>query len=105
MVDSRFEQFSVLADSSRKRYITQEITKMGKGNITAKIFNYRELCTATKNFNPDDQLGEGGFGRVYKGHIENPNQVPSENLIISLFLYIEKKEVLTNKYVVCMIFS
>ncbi|XVE80352.1 hypothetical protein DITRI_Ditri14bG0132900 [Diplodiscus trichospermus] len=48
---------------------------MGKGNITAKIFNYRDLCTATKNFYPEYQLGEGGFGRVYKGRLENPNQV------------------------------
>ncbi|XWS11202.1 hypothetical protein CRYUN_Cryun38cG0063900 [Craigia yunnanensis] len=69
------EKFSLLADSSRKRYITREITKRAKGNITAKIFNYRELCTATNSFNPDNQLGEGGFGRVYKGHVKNPNQV------------------------------
>ncbi|XVF34035.1 hypothetical protein REPUB_Repub18cG0022400 [Reevesia pubescens] len=68
-------KISVLADSSRKRYITQEITKRGKGNISAMIFNYRELCTATNNFNPDNQIGEGGFGRVYKGNVENPNQV------------------------------
>ncbi|XP_022753937.1 probable serine/threonine-protein kinase PBL23 [Durio zibethinus] len=70
-----FANIAFKSDSSRKRYITQEITKMGKGNITARIFNYSELCTATKNFNPDDKLGEGGFGRVYKGHVENPNQV------------------------------
>lgn len=49
---------------------------MGKGNITAKVFNYPELCTATENFNPENQLGEGGFGKVYKGHVENPDQVP-----------------------------
>ncbi|XVF70591.1 hypothetical protein PTKIN_Ptkin11bG0174800 [Pterospermum kingtungense] len=76
VVDSWFERiFSVLADNSRKRYITQEIIKTGKGNITAKIFSYSELCTATKNFNPDDLLGEGGYGRVYKGHFENPKQI------------------------------
>ncbi|XP_021287738.1 probable serine/threonine-protein kinase PBL23 [Herrania umbratica] len=70
-----FANISFKSDSSRKRYITQEITKMGKGNITAKVFNYRELCSATEHFNPDNQLGEGGFGKVYKGHVENPDQV------------------------------
>ncbi|XVF77547.1 hypothetical protein PTKIN_Ptkin14bG0053800 [Pterospermum kingtungense] len=70
-----FANISFKSDSSRKRYITQEITKRGKGNISAKIFNYKELCTATNSFNPDNQLGEGGFGRVYKGKVESPNQV------------------------------
>ncbi|KAK6269719.1 hypothetical protein POUND7_006824 [Theobroma cacao] len=35
----------------------------------------QKLCTATENFNPENQLGEGGFGKVYKGHVENPDQV------------------------------
>jgi hypothetical protein len=38
---------------------------------TAKAFTYRELATATKNFRSDCLLGEGGFGRVYKGQLEN----------------------------------
>lgn len=37
----------------------------------AKAFTYRELATATKNFRSDYLLGEGGFGRVYKGQLEN----------------------------------
>ncbi|KAJ3676370.1 hypothetical protein LUZ60_003782 [Juncus effusus] len=37
------------------------------GNITAKAFTFRELANATKNFRQDCLLGEGGFGRVYKG--------------------------------------
>lgn len=38
---------------------------------TAKAFTFRELATATKNFRSDCLLGEGGFGRVYKGRLEN----------------------------------
>lgn len=68
-----FANISFKSDSSRRRYIKAEIEKLGKGNITAKIFTYRELCVATGNFNHENQLGEGGFGRVYKGHIENPD--------------------------------
>ncbi|CAH8337028.1 unnamed protein product [Eruca vesicaria subsp. sativa] len=47
------------ANSSRRRYISKEIAKLGRGNISAQIFTFRELCVATKNFNPENQLGEG----------------------------------------------
>ena len=29
-------------------------------------FSYAELKTDTEDFNPDNKLGEGGFGPVYK---------------------------------------
>lgn len=75
------------ADSSRRKYITDEIAKIGKGNIAARIFTYRELCVATQNFHPDNLLGEGGFGRVYKGHLDCTNQVlfQSTSLVSSIF--------------------
>ncbi|KAI3748160.1 hypothetical protein L6452_11065 [Arctium lappa] len=38
-------------------------------------FSYQELVKATRNFREDAFLGEGGFGQVYKGKLENPNQV------------------------------
>ncbi|GMY31363.1 probable serine/threonine-protein kinase PBL23 [Fagus crenata] len=70
-----FAKLSFKSDSSRRRYITEEIQKIGKGNITAKIFTFRELCVATQNFHLENLIGEGGFGRVYKGHIASTNQV------------------------------
>ncbi|KAM5585684.1 putative serine/threonine-protein kinase PBL23 [Rosa sericea] len=70
-----FANISFKTDSSRRKYITDEIAKIGKGNISARIFSYRELCVATQNFHPEYLLGEGGFGRVYKGHLECTNQV------------------------------
>ncbi|KAJ4824543.1 Serine/threonine-protein kinase pbs1 [Turnera subulata] len=45
------------------------------GNIAAQIFTFRELAAATKNFRPECFLGEGGFGRVYKGRLESTGQV------------------------------
>ncbi|GMJ09909.1 avrPphB susceptible 1 [Hibiscus trionum] len=43
--------------------------------IAAQTFSFRELAAATKNFRPESFLGEGGFGRVYKGRLESTGQV------------------------------
>ncbi|KAK6942872.1 Serine-threonine/tyrosine-protein kinase, catalytic domain [Dillenia turbinata] len=47
----------------------------GSDHIAAQTFTFRELATATKNFRAECLLGEGGFGRVYKGWLESTNQV------------------------------
>ncbi|XP_044473015.1 probable serine/threonine-protein kinase PBL7 isoform X2 [Mangifera indica] len=47
----------------------------GSDHIAAQTLTFRDLATATKNFRADCLLGEGGFGRVYKGHLESTNQV------------------------------
>ncbi|CAI0559618.1 unnamed protein product [Linum tenue] len=41
----------------------------------AQTFTFRELATATKNFRQECLLGEGGFGRVYKGTLASNGQV------------------------------
>ncbi|KAK9016815.1 hypothetical protein V6N11_079308 [Hibiscus sabdariffa] len=43
-------------DDDRKRLIGKETTKGCKGNATAKVFKYDELCDATNNFNPRNQI-------------------------------------------------
>ena len=43
-----------------------------------KAFTFNDLKTATKNFRPDSLLGEGGFGRVYKGWIDEHTLAPSK---------------------------
>lgn len=40
------------------------------GNGDLDIFTYEEMKLATKHFRPDQVLGEGGFGIVYKGVID-----------------------------------
>ncbi|KAK4419148.1 putative serine/threonine-protein kinase PBL7 [Sesamum alatum] len=50
--------------------------KDGSSNkIAAKTFTFREMAAATRNFRRDSLLGEGGFGRVYKGQLEASSQV------------------------------
>ncbi|XVE72780.1 hypothetical protein DITRI_Ditri11bG0066000 [Diplodiscus trichospermus] len=47
----------------------------GSNNIAAQTFTFRELATATKNFRQECLIGEGGFGRVYKGKLDKTGQV------------------------------
>lgn len=49
-------------------------------HIAAQTFTFRELAAATKNFRPECLLGEGGFGRVYKGRLESTGQVICDQL-------------------------
>ncbi|GMI78571.1 hypothetical protein like AT1G76360 [Hibiscus trionum] len=44
---------------------------------TLKIFTLAELKAATRNFKPATVLGEGGFGRVFKGWVDEVTYAPS----------------------------
>ncbi|KAL3750870.1 hypothetical protein ACJRO7_011799 [Eucalyptus globulus] len=41
----------------------------------AQTFTFNELAAATGDFSSDFFIGEGGFGKVYRGHLEKINQV------------------------------
>ncbi|MCD7447702.1 hypothetical protein HAX54_032895 [Datura stramonium] len=43
-----------------------------------KMFTLAELKSATRNFRPDTVLGEGGFGTVFKGWIDDKTFAPSK---------------------------
>ena len=60
------------SDSKKEKAVTKE---GGQAHIAAQTFTFRELAAATKNFRPECLLGEGGFGRVYKGRLESSGQV------------------------------
>uniref|UniRef100_A0A7N0RAW9 Protein kinase domain-containing protein n=2 Tax=Kalanchoe fedtschenkoi TaxID=63787 RepID=A0A7N0RAW9_KALFE len=49
--------------------------KSGANSIASQSFTFRELASATKSFRPECLLGEGRFGRVYKGTLEKTGQV------------------------------
>lgn len=41
------------------------------GNVlSAQTFTFRQLTAATRNFREECFIGEGGFGRVYRGRLD-----------------------------------
>lgn len=44
-----------------------------------RVFTFAELRAATRNFKPDTVLGEGGFGRVYKGWVDEKTMNPTRS--------------------------
>ncbi|XP_010256925.1 PREDICTED: protein kinase APK1A, chloroplastic [Nelumbo nucifera] len=64
----------VSGSSSRASATSVPLTPRGAGEIipssNLKSFSFSELKMATRNFRPDSVLGEGGFGSVFKGWID-----------------------------------
>uniref|UniRef100_A0A7C9DG76 non-specific serine/threonine protein kinase n=2 Tax=Opuntia streptacantha TaxID=393608 RepID=A0A7C9DG76_OPUST len=58
----------------------KDVQENGTNNIAAETFTFRELATATKNFRPECLIGEGGFGRVYKGQLSTGQVVAVKQL-------------------------
>ncbi|KAH7523400.1 hypothetical protein FEM48_Zijuj06G0007100 [Ziziphus jujuba var. spinosa] len=56
--------------------------KAGNGpkNSAARSFTFRELAAATRGFREVNLIGEGGFGRVYKGRLESGQVVAIKQL-------------------------
>lgn len=69
------EKLSSKSNGGSKRELL--LPREGLGQIAAHTFAFRELAAATMNFHPDTFLGEGGFGRVYKGRLDSTGQVIS----------------------------
>ncbi|URD84519.1 serine threonine-protein kinase, partial [Musa troglodytarum] len=62
------------ADSQKHISVAEELLRIGNANSSTRVFTFDELSAATNNFKAESVLGEGGFGRVYKGHLEDANQ-------------------------------
>ncbi|KAL1543113.1 Serine/threonine-protein kinase pbl27 [Salvia divinorum] len=62
-------------DKSRSRDGNNCKKEMTVPKQPARIFTFDELAVATRYFRPELLLGEGGFGRVFKGQLECTGEV------------------------------
>ncbi|KAG6521120.1 hypothetical protein ZIOFF_018186 [Zingiber officinale] len=49
-----------------------------------RVYTFVELRRSTRNFKPESVLGEGGFGKVYKGWVEEKTLNPSKSSVGTL---------------------
>ncbi|XP_030522181.2 putative serine/threonine-protein kinase [Rhodamnia argentea] len=49
-----------------------------------RVFSYKEMKAATKEFHPSNKIGEGGFGSVFKGWLQDGTPVAIKVLSVEL---------------------
>ncbi|XP_021720846.1 probable serine/threonine-protein kinase PBL10 [Chenopodium quinoa] len=81
------------------KYVSSDVSKVSSAPLTPrsegeilqssnlKSFSFSELKAATRNFRPDSVLGEGGFGSVFKGWIDENSYAatkPGTGMVIAV---------------------
>ncbi|XP_020585405.1 probable serine/threonine-protein kinase PBL9 [Phalaenopsis equestris] len=81
-MNSTKDQSGLSSSSSKVSMSSVPPTPRSEGEIlqssNVKSFTFSELKTATRNFRPDSVLGEGGFGSVFKGWIDENTFAPAK---------------------------
>ncbi|XP_065851518.1 G-type lectin S-receptor-like serine/threonine-protein kinase CES101 isoform X2 [Euphorbia lathyris] len=67
-----------MTDSSRTR--TTDEVRRDKKSHELNFFRFESIASATDNFSTTKKLGEGGFGQVYKGILQDGLQVAVKRL-------------------------
>ncbi|XP_020269695.1 LEAF RUST 10 DISEASE-RESISTANCE LOCUS RECEPTOR-LIKE PROTEIN KINASE-like 1.2 [Asparagus officinalis] len=77
----RRQQSSLLSQSiSSDIYLKNNDTELFDATYHTHIFSYEELKEATDSFNESRELGDGGFGTVYKGELKDGRTVAVKRL-------------------------
>ncbi|TYG81861.1 hypothetical protein ES288_D01G039300v1 [Gossypium darwinii] len=89
-ISALFLRCRILKHKGRNKRRTQIKDKfhgenIGESSIGVKLqqlplFNFEELATATNNFHPQEKLGQGGFGPVYKGTLDDGKEIAVKRL-------------------------
>ncbi|KAE9603951.1 putative protein kinase RLK-Pelle-RLCK-VI family [Lupinus albus] len=79
-----------------------------KYSATCRLFQYKELVSATSNFLPENLIGKGGSSRVYKGCLRDGKELavkilkPSDNVLNEFLLEIEIITTLHHKNIISL---
>ncbi|CAL1379056.1 unnamed protein product [Linum trigynum] len=78
-----------LSNSSSKDSLPHTLRSEGEILQTSnlKVFSFSDLKSSTRNFRPDSVLGEGGFGSVFKGWVDENSlsaTKPGSGIIIAV---------------------
>ncbi|KAL3519539.1 hypothetical protein ACH5RR_017688 [Cinchona calisaya] len=66
---------------SRKRYDAVDVTDGSQILAPESLqYNFTSIQAATNNFSDDNKVGEGGFGKVYKGTLPNGEEIAVKRL-------------------------
>ncbi|KAL6960968.1 non-specific serine,threonine protein kinase [Sarracenia purpurea var. burkii] len=73
-------------------YPSSKFSDFGKASTCfgVQVFSYNELEEATDTFNPSRELGDGGFGRVYYGKLQDGRKVAVKRLYENNFKRVEQ---------------
>ncbi|RLN22181.1 serine/threonine-protein kinase CDL1-like [Panicum miliaceum] len=66
---------SVKPDVSKNGNAAEETLRGGNQNMPSRALKFKQLSVATDGFSEKNLLGEGGFGRVYKGRLPDTKEV------------------------------
>ncbi|RCV10253.1 hypothetical protein SETIT_2G097500v2 [Setaria italica] len=72
--------FGICLFTKRRRRLAQQRQELYDMIGQPNVFSYAELKLATDNFNPQNILGEGGYGPVYKGTLTDGRVIAVKQL-------------------------
>ncbi|XP_074555731.1 putative serine/threonine-protein kinase PIX13 [Curcuma longa] len=78
---SSFSSSTTLGQSAGSGVSVEEVFREGRilEAPNLRVYTFAELRSSTRNFKPECVLGEGGFGKVYKGWVEEKTLNPSKS--------------------------